>query len=39
MFKGIISGLGQFLVIENPLKMMKNAFYLNLKPFFVLKIP
>ena len=39
MFKSAISGLRQFLVIENALKMMKNAFYLNSKSFLVLKIP
>ena len=26
-FKGAFSGLRKFLAIENPLKMMKNAFY------------
>ena len=28
----------QFLAIEIPLKMVKNAFYFMLKPFFVLEI-
>ena len=36
--KGTLSGLRQFLVIESPLKMMKNAFYFTSKAFFVLKI-
>ena len=31
-------GLRQFLTTENPLKMMKNYFYLFLKALFVLKI-
>ena len=35
--KGTLSGLRQFLVIESPLKMMKN-FYFTSKAFFVLKI-
>ena len=29
--KGPLSGLRQFLTIENPLKMMENAFYFMLK--------
>ena len=37
-FKGALSGLRQFLANESPLKMMKNAFYLTLKPLYVLKI-
>ena len=37
-FKGALSGLRQFLATENPLKMMKNAFYFALKALFVLKI-
>ena len=37
-FKGLLSGLRQFLTTESPLKMMKNAFYFMLKAFFVLKI-
>ena len=36
--KGALSGLRQFLTTESPLKMMKNAFYFNLKALFVLKI-
>ena len=38
MLKGALSGLRQFLAIENPLKMMKNAFYFSSKVLFVLKI-
>ena len=38
MFKSTLSGLRQFLTTENPLKMMKNAFYLSSKALFVLKI-
>ena len=38
MFKGALSGLRQFLTTENPLKMMKNAFYFTSKALFVLKI-
>ena len=30
--------LRQFLATESPLKMMKDAFYFNLKALFVLKI-
>ena len=37
-FKGVLSGLGQFLSTESPLKMIKNAFYFTLKALFVLKI-
>ena len=37
-FKGALSGLRQFLATENPLKMMKDAFYFILKAFFVLKV-
>ena len=36
--KGALSGLGQFLAIESPLKMLKNAFYFTSKALFVLKI-
>ena len=36
-FKGPVSGLRQFLTIENPLKIMKNSFYFMLKTIFVLK--
>ena len=32
--KGILSGLRQFLGTENPLKMMKNAFYFTLVNLF-----
>ena len=32
------SGLTQFFTTENPLEMMKNAFYYTLKALFVLKI-
>ena len=37
-FKGALSGLRQFLVVESSLKMMKNAFYFTSKAVFVLKI-
>ena len=37
-FKGALKGLRQFLIIESPLKMIKNAFYFQLKALFVLKI-
>ena len=33
-FNGALSGLRQFLATENPLKMMKNAFYFHLKSSF-----
>ena len=33
-----LKGLRQFLIIESPLKIMKNAFYFTLKALFVLKI-
>ena len=36
--KGALSGLRQFLAIENPLKLMENAFYFNSKALFDLKI-
>ena len=36
--KGTLSGLGQYLTNESPLKVMKNAFYFTLKALFVLKI-
>ena len=29
LFKGALPGPRQFLVIESPLKMMKNSFYLT----------
>ena len=35
MFKGTLSGLRPFLPAESPLKMVKNAFYLTSKAFFV----
>ena len=38
IFKGILSGLRQFLATESPLKMMKNVFYFISKALFVLKI-
>ena len=38
VFKGALSSLRRFLLTENPLKMMKNAFYFILKAFLVLKI-
>ena len=34
VFKGVLSGLRQVLATESPLKMMKNAFYFNLKLFW-----
>ena len=37
-FKGVPSGLTQFLVTESPFKIMKNTFYFTLKAFSVLKI-
>ena len=37
-FKGALSGLRKFLAAENPLKVMKNAFYMTSKALFVLKI-
>ena len=36
--KGPIIGLSRFLAIENPLKIMKNAFYFTLKAHFVLRL-
>ena len=36
--KGALSGLRQVLATKNPLKMIKNAFYLTLKALFGLKI-
>ena len=38
MIKGALSGLRQFLAIESPLQMMKNAFYFTSKALLVLKI-
>ena len=37
ILKGALSGLSQFLAIESPLKIMKNAFHFTLKALFVLK--
>ena len=34
----LLSGLTQFLAIENPLKIMKKAFYFILKALFVFEI-
>ena len=36
--KGALSGLGQVLVTESPLKMMKKSFYFTSKALFVLKL-
>ena len=36
--KGVLSEVRQFSATENPLKMMKNAFYFPLIALFVLKI-
>ena len=36
--KGAVSGLGQLLATESPLKKMKNAFDFTLKALFILKI-
>ena len=36
LIKGALSGLSQFMAIESPLKMMKNAFYFTSKALFVL---
>ena len=38
IFKGVLSGLRQFLATESPLKMMKNIFYFTSKALCVLKI-
>ena len=38
LVKDALSGVRQFLTNENPLKMMKNAFYVTLTALFVLKI-
>ena len=37
IFKNKLSGIIQFLATDNTLKLMKNAFYFNLKALFVLK--
>ena len=34
-FKDALSGLRQILATENPLRMIKNAFYFTLKALFV----
>ena len=36
--KDALSCLRQYLAIESPLKMMKNAFYFNSKALFIVKI-
>ena len=36
--KGALSGMRRFMASENPLKIMKNAFYFTSKALFVLKI-
>ena len=36
--KGTLSGLRQFLAIESPLKVMKNAFYFTSEALSLLKI-
>ena len=38
LIKGILSGLRQFLVSENPFKMMENDLYFTLIVLFVLEI-
>ena len=38
ILKDAISGMKQFLAIESPLKMTKNAFYFTSKVFSVLNI-
>ena len=38
LFKGPLSGLKQYLANKNPVKMMKNTFYLTLMAVLVLKI-
>ena len=37
-FKDALTGLTQCLATENPLKVIKNAFYFTSKAFFVLKV-
>ena len=37
-FKAALSGMRQFLAIETPFKMMKNALYFISTALFVLKI-
>ena len=36
--KGLLSGLGQILTIDDPLKMVKNAFYVTSKLLSAIKI-
>ena len=36
--KGALKGLKQFLTIESPLKVMKNAFYFTVKALIVVKV-
>ena len=38
VLKGTLSSLRQFVTIEYPLKVMKNAFYFMLKALFVIEI-
>ena len=38
IFKGALSDLRQFLTPKNPLRAMRNAFYLTLKPLIVSEI-
>ena len=38
MFKCALSGQGQFLATESPLKIMENVFYFTLKALFVTKM-
>ena len=35
--KGTLSGMRQFFATENPLEMMKNAFYFTLKALIIYK--
>ena len=37
LIRGALSSLRQLLAAESPFKMMKNAFYFNLKPPLMLK--
>ena len=38
VFKGVLSGLTQFLATESPLKIMEKDFHFTLKALFILKI-
>ena len=38
IFRDPLSGQGQYLTTESPLKIMANAFYFMLKTFFFLEI-